>query len=58
MKKPLKPIPKFANEDEERKFWEQHESSEYIDWGKTQSVVMPNLKPTTKTMQRYRDTFQ
>jgi len=50
MKKPLKSIPKFTNEDEERKFWEQHDSSEYIDWSKTQSVVMPNLKPTTKTI--------
>ena len=50
MKKQLKSIPKFANEDEERKFWEQHDSSEYIDWGKAQSVVMPNLKPTTRTI--------
>jgi hypothetical protein len=29
MKKQLKPIPKFANEDEERQFWEEHDSSEY-----------------------------
>jgi predicted DNA binding CopG/RHH family protein len=50
MKKQRKSIPKFANEDEERKFWEQHDSSEYIDWNKAQSVVMPNLKPTTKTI--------
>ena len=50
MKKQPKSIPKFANEDEERKFWEQHDSSEYIDWSKAQSVVMPNLKPTTKTI--------
>ena len=50
MKKQLKSIPKFANEDEERKFWEQHDSSEYIDWNKAQSVVMPNLKPTTRTI--------
>ena len=50
MKKRLKSIPKFTNEDEERKFWEQHDSSEYIDWSKTQSVVMPNLKPTTRTI--------
>jgi predicted DNA binding CopG/RHH family protein len=50
MKKQLKSIPKFVNEDEERKFWEQHDSSEYIDWNKAQSVVMPNLKPTTRTI--------
>jgi predicted DNA binding CopG/RHH family protein len=50
MKKRLKTIPKFANEDQERKFWEQHDSSEYVDWSEAQPVVMPNLKPTTKTI--------
>ncbi|MDH3888470.1 MAG: BrnA antitoxin family protein [Gammaproteobacteria bacterium] len=50
MKKRLKPIPKFANEDEERQLWEQHDSSEYLDWGQAQQVVMPRLKPTTKTI--------
>jgi predicted DNA binding CopG/RHH family protein len=50
MKKRLKPIPKFANEDEERQFWEEHDSSEYQDWGQAQQVVMPRLKPTTKTI--------
>ena len=50
MKKQLKPIPKFANEDEERQFWEEHDSSEYQDWDQAQQVVMPRLKPTTKTI--------
>ena len=50
MKKRLKPIPKFVNEDEERQFWEEHDSSEYLDWGQAQQVVMPRLKPTTKTI--------
>jgi len=50
MKKRLKPIPKFANEDEERRFWEQHDSSEYLDWSQARQVVMPNLKPTTRTI--------
>ncbi len=50
MKKQLKSIPKFANEEEERKFWEQNDSSDYIDWNEAQPVVMPNLKPTTKTI--------
>ena len=50
MKKRLKPIPKFASEDEEREFWEQHDTSEYLDWSQAQQVVMPNLKPTTKTI--------
>jgi predicted DNA binding CopG/RHH family protein len=50
MKKRLKPIPKFASEDQEREFWEQHDTSEYLDWSQAQQVVMPNLKPTTKTI--------
>jgi hypothetical protein len=31
MKKRLKAIPEFANEKEERKFWEQNDSSDYLD---------------------------
>jgi len=50
MKKRLKSIPEFASEDEERKFWEQNDSSDYIDWSQAQPVVMPKLKPTTKTI--------
>ena len=50
MKKQLKPIPDFADEEEERRFWEQNDSSDYLDWSKAQQVVMPNLKPTTKTI--------
>ena len=50
MKKRLKAVPAFANEEEERRFWEQNDSSDYLDWGKAQQVVLPNLKPTTKTI--------
>jgi len=50
MKKRLKSIPEFASEDEEREFWEQNDSSDYIDWTQAQPVVMPKLKPTTKTI--------
>jgi predicted DNA binding CopG/RHH family protein len=50
MKKRLKSIPKFTSEAEEREFWEQHDSSEFLDWSEAESVVMPNLKPTTKTI--------
>ena len=50
MSKQLKPLPKFANEAEEQNFWESHNSSEYMDWNRAQRVVLPNLKPTTKTI--------
>jgi hypothetical protein len=44
--KVLKKIPKFKNEDEERDFWDTHDSSDYFDWSKAKRVVFPNLKPT------------
>jgi len=50
MSKPRKTVPRFANEAEERAFWETHDSSEYVDWNAAQRVVLPNLKPTTKTI--------
>jgi predicted DNA binding CopG/RHH family protein len=43
----LKPIPAFKNEAEERKFWETHDSTDYVDWSKAQRVRFPNLKPST-----------
>jgi len=45
-----KRIPKFRNEDEEREFWASHDSTDYIDWSAAKEVVMPNLKPTLKTI--------
>ena len=50
MKKPLKAVPRFATEAEERAFWETHDSSDYLDWTQAQRAVLPNLKPTTKTI--------
>ncbi len=50
MKSKLKEVPSFSSEEEERSFWEQHDSAEYLDWNKARQVVMPNLKPTTKTI--------
>ena len=50
MSKQLKSVPKFANEAEERAFWEKQDSADYMDWTKAKRVVLPNLKPTTKTI--------
>lgn len=46
----FKSIPKFENEEQERAFWAEHDSAEYVDWSKAQKAVFPNLKPTTKTI--------
>ncbi|MGC2810287.1 MAG: BrnA antitoxin family protein [Bradyrhizobium sp.] len=43
----LKSIPVFKTEAEERKFWETHDSTDYIDWSKAERVRFPNLKPST-----------
>ena len=50
MSKQRKSIPKFKSEEEERAFWETHDSTDYLDWTKAQQVIMPNLKPSTKTI--------
>ncbi len=50
MPRRLKPIPKFANEAEERAFWESHDSTDFVDWTKARIVSFPNLKPSTKTI--------
>jgi predicted DNA binding CopG/RHH family protein len=50
MNKQLKVIPEFANEFEERTYWESHDSSGYLDWSKAKKVTFPNIKPTTKTI--------
>lgn len=49
MSKPKK-IPAFKSEAEERKFWETHDSTNYIDWSKAEHVHFPNLKPSTKSI--------
>ena len=50
MSKPLKPIPTFATESEERAYLEKQDSTDHLDWRKAQRVVLPNLKPSTKTI--------
>ena len=48
--KNLKPIPEFKNEGAEREFWRTHDSTEYVDWSKARKTVLPNLKPTYKSI--------
>ncbi len=46
----IKTTPKFKTEAEERTFWENHDSGDYLDWKLAQPVSLPNLKPSTKTI--------
>lgn len=45
-----KAIPKFKNEAAERRFWATHDSADYVDWDRGSRVVLPELKPTQKTI--------
>ena len=45
-----KKIPKFKNEAEERLFWQQNDSSDYIDWSDAEDAVFSRLKPSTRTI--------
>lgn len=49
MKKPLK-LPKFKNEDQERKFWAKIDLSEYLEPSDLKPVVFPNLKPSSRSI--------
>ena len=46
----IKPIPNFASEDEERDFWANHDSTEFVDWSNARRLTLRNLKPSTKTI--------
>ena len=45
-----KKLPKFKSEAEEKKFWEQHDSADYLDWSSAKKVKFSALKPSTKTI--------
>ena len=50
MPRKLKPVPKFANEAAERKFWETHDTADYFDLKNARPVRFPNLKPSTTSI--------
>jgi predicted DNA binding CopG/RHH family protein len=52
MTRPLKPIPEFRSEDEEREFWATRgrDSTQYMDWSTASLARFPNIKPSTTTI--------
>ena len=50
MTKRTKPLPKFASEAAERRFWETHDSTPYVDWSRAERAVFTQLKPTTRSI--------
>jgi predicted DNA binding CopG/RHH family protein len=45
-----KQIPKFRSEEDERSFWAEHDSTDFIEWQAAQSRRFPNLKPSLRTI--------
>ena len=52
MKKRPKPrkLPRFRSEEEERKFWATHDSTDYFDYANARQVTFPKLRPSTATI--------
>lgn len=48
--KRVKALPVFRTEDGERDFWATHDSTDYVDWSKARRVLLPNLKPSVRTI--------
>ena len=48
--KNLKPIPNFKSLDEEAKFWDNNDSTEYVDWTDSKETIFPNLKLSTEAI--------
>ena len=46
----IKPIPTFTSEEEEREFWSNHDATDFIDFSEARQALMPNLRPTLKTI--------
>jgi predicted DNA binding CopG/RHH family protein len=45
-----KQVPEFKSEDEERNFWAQNDSTEFIEWTTATRRKLPNLRPTLRTI--------
>lgn len=45
-----KSLPRFKSEDQERQFWAKTDSTGYIDWSAGTRVLLPDLKPSQKTI--------
>ena len=45
-----KKIPDFESEDKEREFWSNADSVDYVDWDNARRAILPNLKPSQKTI--------
>jgi predicted DNA binding CopG/RHH family protein len=50
MRRAKKQAPQFRSENEERSFWAEHDSTEFIDWQAAERRRFPHLKPSLRTI--------
>lgn len=50
MKRQPKRIPHFKSEAQERRFWQTHDSTQYVDYARAERWRFPNLKLTSKSI--------
>jgi predicted DNA binding CopG/RHH family protein len=53
MKKKIKPVPKFKDEQDEREFWSTHDTTDYFDFSKSSRVEIefdPGIEAPVKSI--------
>ncbi len=45
-----KQLPTFETEEQERSFWAEHDSADFVDWSGAQRRAFPSLRPTLRTI--------
>ena len=50
MKKNKKTLPEFRTEEEERKFWETHDFTDYLESFQPVNLDLSELRPSTKSV--------
>jgi predicted DNA binding CopG/RHH family protein len=48
--KKTKALPEFRTEEDERRFWETADSTEYLDWSAGERRKFADLKPSLRTI--------
>jgi predicted DNA binding CopG/RHH family protein len=43
-------IPEFRSEEDERRFWAENDSTEFIDWDSAKVTKLPKVRPTLRTI--------
>lgn len=44
------PMPDFPTEAAEQEFWAERDSTDHVDWSRAETVTLPNLRPSLKTI--------